>query len=101
MRFTATADTDVGLTKDINQDSLLLKHAKANEKEILMAIICDGMGGLALGELASATVIRAFAEWFDKELPFELKQLDMHVIAEKWTLLLKELNFKILEFKIL
>ena len=98
MRFIATADTDVGLTKDINQDSLLLKHAKANEKEILMAIICDGMGGLALGELASATVIRAFSEWFDKELPYEMKQLDMQVIAEKWTLLLKELNLKILEF---
>ena len=98
MRFIATADTDVGLTKDINQDSLLLKHAKANEKEILMAIICDGMGGLALGELASATVIRAFSEWFDKELPYEMKQLDMQVIAEKWTLLLKELNLKILDF---
>lgn len=97
-RFIATADTDVGLTKDINQDSLLIKHAKADEKEILMAIICDGMGGLALGELASATVIRAFAKWFDEELPYELKQLDMQVIAEKWSFLLKEINLKILEF---
>lgn len=98
VQFIATADTDVGLTKDINQDSLLIKHAKADEKEILMAIICDGMGGLTLGELASATVIRAFSKWFDEELPYELKHLDMQVIAEKWSFLLKELNLKILEF---
>lgn len=98
MQFKATADTDIGLIKDINQDSLLIKHAKSDEREILMAIICDGMGGLALGEVASATVIRAFAKWFDKELPYELKQLNMQVIAEKWSFLLKELNLKILGF---
>lgn len=97
-RFVATADTDIGNTKDINQDSVLIKHAKAEEKEVLMAIICDGMGGLALGELASATVIRAFSKWFDEELPFELQNLDMQIIADKWTLLIKELNLKILEY---
>lgn len=98
MQFKAIADTDVGLTKNINQDSLLIKHAKNDEKEIVMAIICDGMGGLALGELASATVIRAFAKWFDEELPYELKELNMQVIAEKWSLQLKELNLKIIDF---
>lgn len=96
--FVAIADTDIGNTKDINQDSVLVKHAKTEDKEVLMAIICDGMGGLALGELASATVIRGFANWFDKELPYELQHLDMQIIAENWKLLIKELNLKILEF---
>ena len=97
-RFVAIADTDIGIVKDINQDSVLVKHAKADEKEVLMAIICDGMGGLALGELASATVVRGFAKWFEEELPYELQNLDMQIIAEKWTLLIKELNIKILEY---
>ena len=68
MRYTATADTDVGISKDTNQDSVLIKHATYPGGEVLMAIICDGMGGLSKGELASATVIRSFARWFDDDL---------------------------------
>lgn len=98
MRFIATADTDVGIVKDTNQDSMLIKHGVADGKEILLAVICDGMGGLSKGELASATVIRAFSKWFDEELPFELENLDLQVIGAKWSLLLKELNAKILEY---
>lgn len=60
MHYTATADTDVGIAKANNQDSILIKHASTDIGEVLMAIVCDGMGGLAKGELASATVIRAY-----------------------------------------
>jgi len=98
MRFIATADTDIGISKDTNQDSVLIKHAKADGKEVLLAVVCDGMGGLAKGELASATVIRAFAKWFEEELPYELENVDMQVIGAKWSLLLKELNAQILEY---
>ena len=98
MRFIATADTDIGISKDTNQDSVLIKHAKADGKEVLLAVVCDGMGGLSKGELASATVIRAFAQWFDEELPYELENVDLQVIGAKWSLLLKELNAQILEY---
>jgi len=98
MRFIATADTDIGISKDTNQDSVLIKHAKAEGKEVLLAVVCDGMGGLSKGELASATVIRAFAQWFDEELPYELENVDLQVIGAKWSLLLKELNAQILEY---
>lgn len=98
MRFIATADTDIGISKDTNQDSVLIKHASTDNCEVLMAVICDGMGGLSKGELASATVIRTFSDWFDEELPFELVNVDMQVIGAKWSLMLKELNIKILEY---
>lgn len=98
MRFIATADTDIGISKDTNQDSVLIKHARADGKEVLLAVVCDGMGGLSKGELASATVIRAFAKWFDEELPYELENVDLQVIGAKWSLLLKELNAQILEY---
>ena len=63
-----------------------------------MAIICDGMGGLSKGELASATVIRAFSKWFDESLPYELNDVNMDVIGGKWSLILKDLNVKIAEY---
>lgn len=95
MHFTITADSDVGIIKQTNQDSLILKQALCDGKEVLMAIICDGMGGLSKGELASATVIRRFEKWFNEELPFELENPDVNVIGSKWALILKELNSSI------
>ena len=98
MRYVAIAESDIGIAKDTNQDSILIKHATYGKSEVLMAIVCDGMGGLSKGEIASATVIREFEEWFSKELPFELKNVDMNVIGGKWSLLLKTLNIRIQEY---
>ncbi len=98
MRFLATADTDVGISKDTNQDSVLIKHAVYDDGEVLMAIVCDGMGGLSKGELASATVIHAFSKWFDESLPYELDDVNMEVIGGKWSLMLKDLNVRIAEY---
>ena len=89
MRFQATADTDKGIVKSTNQDSLLIKHGEYFGGEVLLAALCDGMGGLSKGELASAAVIRQFSRWFEEELPYELENLDMHVIGDKWSLMLK------------
>ena len=98
MRFIATADTDIGISKDTNQDSLLVKHAKVDNVEVLMAVVCDGMGGLSKGELASATVIKAFDRWFHEVLPLELEHVDMSIIGAKWELLLKDLNMQLLDY---
>lgn len=98
MKYSFIADTDVGISRTTNQDSVLVKHASYNKEEVLMAIVCDGMGGLSKGELASATVIREFSKWFDNLLPYELENLDMNVVGGKWSAMLKNLNSKILEY---
>ena len=98
MHFLVTVDTDTGTVKKNNQDSIMFRHARCELGEIVMAIICDGMGGLEKGELASATVIREFERWYDEELPFELEHPDMQIIGNKWALLLKKLNGKISEY---
>lgn len=95
MHYIAIADTDTGIAKQTNQDGVLIKYGKCVKGEVLLAVVCDGMGGLEKGEVASAAVIREFARWFEEELPYELEQLDLRVIADKWSLLLKDLNRKI------
>lgn len=69
MRFLTALHTDVGIKKKNNQDSALLMEAETEKGNVLFTVICDGMGGLAKGELASATVIRAFSDWFEKTFP--------------------------------
>ena len=94
MHYIAIADTDIGIAKQTNQDGVLIKYGKCVKGEVLLTVVCDGMGGLEKGEVASAAVIREFARWFEEELPYELEHLDMGVIADKWRLLLKDLNRK-------
>ena len=98
MRYMLTADTDIGICKTINQDSMCAMQADSRMGQTVMAVVCDGMGGLAKGELASATVVRAFHHWFLRKFPYELAVLDMDVIAEKWVLMLRELNSKIKKY---
>ncbi|MBE5969309.1 MAG: serine/threonine-protein phosphatase [Lachnospiraceae bacterium] len=89
-------ETDVGNIKEVNEDSVIIKHALLDGKEIIMAIVCDGMGGLTKGELASATVVKEFGKWFENEMPTDMENIKNSDIAEKWVGMLKALNEKIL-----
>ena len=60
MNFMIAANSDIGIKKSTNQDSLLIKVAQTNLGKVCLCVVCDGMGGLANGELASATVTSLF-----------------------------------------
>ena len=47
IHYMAAAQTDIGLVKQVNQDSLTVKVADTKLGEVSFAVICDGMGGLA------------------------------------------------------
>ena len=66
MKLLSAACSDRGIKKKINQDSLLVRSAMTKEGEILLAAVCDGMGGLEKGEVASGEVIWALADGLKK-----------------------------------
>lgn len=99
MNFISHIYTDIGIKKEVNQDSALVVEAKTDYDNVLLAVLCDGMGGLASGELASATVIRAFSAWFKKEFPPMLYSgLNSKTIEKKWQEILFGQNVKIMEY---
>lgn len=99
MRYLGAAVTDVGISKKTNQDSVCIKIANTEGKgQIVMAVLCDGMGGLAKGELASATVIRTFCNWFEYELPKKLENYSWQALSAEWDKMIKEQNYRILEY---
>lgn len=61
--------SDCGSYRKINQDAYLVRIASARCGNLAMAAVCDGMGGLQCGEIASAAVVNALQQWFDRELP--------------------------------
>ncbi|WP_147534589.1 PP2C family protein-serine/threonine phosphatase [Bacillus marasmi] len=90
--------TDVGIKKATNQDSLCLKVAETSIGKVVLAIICDGMGGLAKGEVASASVVNAFSDWFENELPSQLTHNDFDEIQYRWERIIREQNQRIAEY---
>ena len=71
----------------------MVMEADTDFGHVLLCVICDGMGGLSKGELASATVIRAFAAWFREELPGILCEASLKdSLFSSWENLLIRMN---------
>lgn len=96
MNFIVSATTDIGTTKSTNQDSLSVKVLNTNQGKMVFAILCDGMGGLAKGEVASATVVGAFDNWVKNELPLLCNApIEDAVIRSQWDRIITEQNNRI------
>ncbi len=93
MNFIVTANTDIGITKSTNQDSVSLKVMNTPQGRMALAVLCDGMGGLAKGEVASAAVIRAFDAWARTELPTLCERpIEDSEIRKQWDRIIVEQN---------
>ena len=96
MNYIVSANTDIGTVKSTNQDSLSVKVINTSIGRMSFAILCAGMGGLAKGEVASASVIRAFDNWVRSELPLLCNApLDEAVIHAQWENILLDQNVMI------
>lgn len=101
MKIKSCVCTDQGSRKKKNQDALILKTARFKKRRITLAAVCDGMGGLSCGEVASAACIRMLDEWFYEELPVLLKEEPGNteqVIAQtkvRWKQMAAEINLRL------
>lgn len=60
---------------------------------MVFAILCDGMGGLAKGEVASASVIHAFDNWARNDLPMLCEsQIEDSVLRSQWERIITDQN---------
>ncbi len=70
MNVKACVFTDRGKVRRVNQDAAMIKVAATRRHgRISFAVVCDGMGGLSKGEVASCKAVRALENWFCEELP--------------------------------
>ena len=79
--------TDVGLVRELNEDSILslnlTQYYESVQTQIGLYIVSDGMGGEAAGEVASRVTVRAIAEWMtDKLISASLRSTHDEKIVE-------------------
>lgn len=63
-----------------------------------MAVICDGMGGMEKGELASATVVRAFSDWFENDYMNSSMTVSDEMIKKQWQDILEDVNSRLITY---
>lgn len=99
MKFLSAVHTDVGISKQVNQDAFCLKIAKTHNHKIAFAVLCDGMGGLKNGELASALVVNAFSNWFEDKFSIMIQgKLNFEEIKKQWSKIATEQASRIMEY---
>ena len=64
MPYHVGCDTNVGAVREQNQDSYIVRYTNSVKGDSCIAVLCDGMGGLSEGDLASNTVAKAFEKWY-------------------------------------
>lgn len=96
MNFIVSATTDIGVIKTTNQDSYDVCVFSTKQGKIAFAIMCDGMGGLAKGEVASASLVNAFRKWANDRLPVLCeREFSDAEIRSDWVRIACEYNEKI------
>lgn len=99
MYFISAYHTDIGTQKTSNQDSLLLQHADSDWGPSVLAVICDGLGGLDKGEVASAAVVCAFSDWFQDEFPqILMRGCNSRELLESWSAIVSRMNTSIANY---
>lgn len=99
MRYLSAYYTDKGKRKGVNQDSLLVSRMKKRGEEAVLAVICDGMGGLERGEAASFEVIRSFAQWFREGFPALAEEEEFEdELYDSWEMLFQSVHQKIKKY---
>ncbi len=99
MNFLIAANTDKGIKKATNEDSLAVKRLTTSLGKMVFAVLCDGMGGLSVGEIASATLVKAFSDWANFELPALCENaLEDHVIRASWEHIVASVNQKLAKY---
>ena len=113
MTFKTDAYTDIGIKKKVNQDAILIKQAKANNVgKVCFACLCDGMGGLSCGEVASSSFVARMDNWFTQEFPAVISQENVTEVLSgsnanlnywkqikiQWNQIVQEMNLKMAQY---
>ena len=88
--------TDIGNGRPSNQDAYLLRQQEKDGKLYLLAAVCDGMGGLKRGEIASRYIVEVLKQWFDQTLFDGLCEMGIGMIENDLIELIRRINQNLL-----
>lgn len=99
MRYLFSAVTDAGSVRENNEDSVMIQEFHTSIGPVIMAVLCDGVGGLAKGDVASLYVVKRFQKWAQTELESLCQTRPQDgLIRKHWEGLVDECNYFLREY---
>lgn len=92
------AISDKGIVKESNQDNILVQIGEHNHHEFGLFVVCDGLGGLAFGEVASATAVKIFKKWWETKVAAFVKNTNDDEIISSLRQAVLAANEEILDY---
>ncbi len=94
-----TTVTDIGIKRTENQDALFAASYSNGRENAAFAVLCDGMGGLAHGSVASNRIVDSFSLWAQEQLSvMDFSVLSDQMVRTAWTQMVQEENERIRQF---
>jgi serine/threonine protein phosphatase PrpC len=95
----AAAMTDVGMVRELNEDSVLaleyFRDSKIDPAQSFLYAVCDGMGGAEAGETASAIAVTTLRDYVEDRL----RRGEAQDLGKMLALALEEANLRIIEYQ--
>lgn len=92
------AISDKGLIKPSNQDNILVQIGEHNGSEFGVFVVCDGLGGLAFGEVASVIGVKNMKKWWETSVATFVKDTKDREIIESLKEYVYKINEEIIEY---
>ena len=92
--------SDVGNTRKVNQDSILCRLVENKKNAFAIVAVCDGIGGLEHGEIASRIVCECINETFDEIAAWiDVNTVDADIIVSHLKDAVEEANERVFDYK--
>lgn len=73
-----------------------MQRGQTQDDEAVLAVICDGVGGLKMGERSSAAVVTAFRDWFyARVLKLYVQETPETELFDDWDNLIQSLHIRL------
>lgn len=96
MRFRYYYRSETGNYRQNNQDCAFAMSLRTACGDAFLGVVCDGMGGLSHGELASRAAVDAFSEWFQEEFRYIMStEMLRDIIFAQWEQLISGVNSRL------
>lgn len=92
------AVSDKGNIKPSNQDNILVQIGEHNGEEFGLFVVCDGLGGLAFGEVASVIAVRNMKKWWETQVATFVKETNDKRIIESLKEMIYLANEEIIKY---
>lgn len=92
MKLVGGYATCAGNTRNVNQDAVLFRSTEREGQYFILLAVCDGIGGLEQGEVASSLVVSLASQWYESVMSWmdigginpEILSAHLKDAAEEW-----------------